>query len=55
MGWVVRAAGALLAILLLVGIGLYIGDRDYDASGPLTAAKIVVIPKGAGRGEFRDR
>ncbi len=27
---------------------LYIGSRAYKAPGPLTAAKIVVIPKGAG-------
>jgi UPF0755 protein len=48
MRWVVRAAGGLIAILLLAGIAVYIGGRAYEARGPLTAAKIVVIPKGAG-------
>jgi len=45
---VVRAAGGLLAILLLAGGALFWGARDYGAPGPLTAAKLVVIPKGAG-------
>lgn len=44
----VRAAGCLLAILLLACGALYGGARQYDAPGPLTAAKILVIPKGAG-------
>ncbi|HEX4195110.1 MAG TPA: endolytic transglycosylase MltG, partial [Stellaceae bacterium] len=47
-----RAAGGLIAILLLAGIALFIGARSYDAPGPLTAAKIVVIPKGAGAREI---
>jgi len=51
MRWVVRAAGGLIAILLLAGIAVYIGGRAYNAPGPLTEAKIVVIPKGAGTRE----
>jgi len=43
-----RAAGGLVAVLLLVGGALAIGARDYRAPGPLPAAKIIVIPKGAG-------
>lgn len=52
MRWVVRAAGGLIAILLLAGIAVYIGGRAYEAPGPLTAPKIVVIPKGAGTREI---
>jgi UPF0755 protein len=52
MRWVVRAAGGLIVILLLAGIAVYVGGRAYDAPGPLTAAKIVVIPKGAGAREI---
>jgi peptidoglycan lytic transglycosylase G len=52
MRWVVRAAGGLIAILLLAGIAVYIGGRAYNAPGPLTAAKLVVIPKGAGAHEI---
>ncbi|HVA11808.1 MAG TPA: endolytic transglycosylase MltG [Stellaceae bacterium] len=37
-----------MAVLLLVGGALAIGARDYRAPGPLPAAKIIVIPKGAG-------
>jgi UPF0755 protein len=48
MKWVMRAAGGLIAILLVAGIAFYIGSRAYEAPGPLTAAKIVVVPKGAG-------
>jgi UPF0755 protein len=51
MRWVLRAAGGLIAILLLAGVAVFIGGRDYDAPGPLTAAKLVVIPKGAGARE----
>src|SRR5579863_1359122 len=51
MKWVLRAAGGLVAILLLAGVAVYIGARDYDAPGPLEAAKLVVIPKGAGARE----
>ncbi len=51
MRFVIRAAGGLIVILLLAGIAVYIGGRAYDAPGPLTAAKIVVIPKGAGARE----
>jgi UPF0755 protein len=47
MRWVVRAAGGLIAVLLLAGIAAYLGGRAYEAPGPLAAAKIVVIPKGA--------
>lgn len=43
-----RAAGWLLAVLLLVVAALAVGNRDYHRPGPLTAAKLVVIPKGAG-------
>jgi UPF0755 protein len=42
-----RAAGGLLAVLLLAAVALYWGWRDYTAPGPLAAAKIVIIPKGA--------
>ncbi|HEX3969778.1 MAG TPA: endolytic transglycosylase MltG [Stellaceae bacterium] len=52
MKWALRAAGGLIAILLLAGIALFIGARSYDAPGPLTAAKVVVIPKGAGAREI---
>ena len=48
MRWVLRAVGGLLALLLLAGGAAYVGVRQYDTPGPLTAAKIVVIPKGAG-------
>ncbi|HEY1503135.1 MAG TPA: endolytic transglycosylase MltG [Stellaceae bacterium] len=48
MNWVVRAAGGLVAILLLAGVAAYVGGRTYNAPGPLAAAKLVVIPKGAG-------
>ncbi|HWE76522.1 MAG TPA: endolytic transglycosylase MltG [Stellaceae bacterium] len=51
MRWALRAAGGLIAVLLLAGIALFIGARSYNAPGPLTAAKIVVIPKGAGAHE----
>src|SRR6185312_16801975 len=51
MKWALRAAGGLAAILLLAGIALFIGARSYNAPGPLAAAKIVVIPKGAGARE----
>jgi UPF0755 protein len=51
MRGLVRAVGWLFAILLLAGGALYVGARDYDAPGPLTAAKIIVIPKGAGTRE----
>ena len=51
MKWVFRAAGGLIAILLLAGIAVYVGGRAYNAPGPLTAAKILVIPKGAGTRE----
>jgi UPF0755 protein len=51
MGWALRVAGGLVAILLLAGIALFIGARDYNAPGPLPAAKLVVIPKGAGARE----
>jgi UPF0755 protein len=47
MKWGLRAAGGLIAILLLAGIAAYFGGRAYEAPGPLAAAKIVVIPKGA--------
>jgi UPF0755 protein len=47
MKWALRVAGGLAAILLLAGIALFIGARSYDAPGPLAAAKIVIIPKGA--------
>ena len=43
-----KAAGWLGAVLLLAALIVYAGWRDYTAPGPLTAAKIVVIPKGAG-------
>ncbi|HEY3919842.1 MAG TPA: endolytic transglycosylase MltG [Stellaceae bacterium] len=43
-----RAAGWLFAVLLLVGGACYLALRAYEAPGPLAAAKIVVIPKGAG-------
>lgn len=43
-----RAVGCLLAILLLAGGAFYLGERNYNAPGPLAAAKLVVIPKGAG-------
>jgi UPF0755 protein len=52
MKWTVRAAGGLIAILLLAGIAVYIGGRAYEAPGPLTASKIVVVPKGAGASEI---
>ena len=52
MTWVVRAAGGLAAILLLAGIALFISARDFDGPGPLAAAKILVIPKGAGAHEI---
>jgi len=52
MKWVVRAVGGLIAILLVAGIAFYIGSRAYNAPGPLAAAKIVVIPKGAGAREI---
>ena len=52
MRWAVRAAGGLIAILLLAGIAVYVGGRAYNAPGPLTAAKLVVIPKGAGAHEI---
>jgi UPF0755 protein len=48
MRWGMRVAGGFLALLLLAGGALYIGNRAYEAPGPLQAAKIVVIPKGAG-------
>jgi len=48
MKWALRAAGGLVAVLLLAGIALFIGARAYNEPGPLAAAKIVVIPKGAG-------
>lgn len=48
MKWGLRAAGGLIAILLLVGIAVYVGGRAYEAPGPLAEAKLVVIPKGAG-------
>jgi UPF0755 protein len=51
MKWALRAAGGLAAILLVAGIALFIGARSYNAPGPLAAAKIVVIPKGAGARE----
>jgi UPF0755 protein len=51
MGWALRVAGGLVAILLLAGIALFIGARDYNALGRLPAAKLVVIPKGAGARE----
>jgi UPF0755 protein len=51
MKWALRAAGGLAAILLLAGIALFVGGRAYNAPGPLTAAKIIVIPKGAGTRE----
>lgn len=43
-----RAVGWLLAILLLVGAAFAFGARDYASPGPLPAAKLVVVPKGAG-------
>jgi len=43
-----RPAGWLGAILLLAVAAGYVGWRDYTTPGPLQAAKIVVIPKGAG-------
>ena len=52
MKWVLRAAGGLIAILLLAGIAAYLGGRAYEAAGPLAEAKIVVIPKGAGAREI---
>src|SRR5215467_8253123 len=52
MKWALRAAGGLIAILLLAGIAAYFGDRAYEASGPLAEAKLVVIPKGAGAHEI---
>ena len=51
MTWRGRAAGGLGAILLLAATALGIGGHDYTAPGPLTAPKIVVIPKGAGAQE----
>jgi len=47
MKWGLRAAGGLIAILLLAGTAVYLGGRGYEAPGPLADAKIVVIPKGA--------
>ena len=52
MSGVVRAAGGLIAILLLAGIAVYLGNRAYEAPGPLAAAKLVIIPKGAGAQEI---
>lgn len=43
-----RAAGWLGALLLLAAIAFFAGWRDYTKPGPLAAATIVVIPKGAG-------
>jgi UPF0755 protein len=47
MKWPLRAAGGLIALLLLAGIAVYFGARAYEAPGPLAEAKLVVIPKGA--------
>jgi UPF0755 protein len=47
MKWALRAAGGLIALLLLAGIAVYFGARAYEAPGPLAEAKLVVIPKGA--------
>jgi UPF0755 protein len=46
-GWVRKAAAWLGAVLLLAGIVAYGVWRDYTSPGPLTAATVVVIPKGA--------
>jgi UPF0755 protein len=43
-----KAAGWLGAVLLLAAIAAYAGWRDYTEPGPLAAAKVVIIPKGAG-------
>src|SRR5579864_7989728 len=43
-----RAAGWLGALLLLAAIAVLAGWHAYTKPGPLTAATIVVIPKGAG-------
>ena len=49
-----RAAGWLLAIVLLASGAAYLGWRDYTASGPLQTAKVVIIPKGAGTRDAGD-
>ncbi len=43
-----RRAGWLGAVLLLAAIAIYAGWHAYTGPGPLSAAKIVVVPKGAG-------
>ncbi len=48
MGRITRAAGWLGAFLLIAGAAGFLVWRDYNVPGPLSAAKVVVIPKGAG-------
>ena len=55
MNCVIRAAGGLIAILLVAGIAVYVGGRAYKAPGPLTAAKIVVVPQRRRRARDRRR
>jgi len=45
---------ALVLISVVVGAGLYVGRQRFEAPGPLTADKIVNIPRGLGIREIAD-
>ncbi|WP_083656461.1 endolytic transglycosylase MltG [Mongoliimonas terrestris] len=55
---VVVALNALLTILVLIALGigglLYWGKSEFDAPGPLTAEKAVLVPSGSGLQSIAD-
>jgi peptidoglycan lytic transglycosylase G len=57
--WIWRVVGGTLTVVLLLALAaggaLWWGKREYVKAGPLAAAKIVIIPKGAGLDDIAAR